>query len=88
MNLQLRYFLQWSRVNEAWYCLECNGMARGVEMKRVTKKGKRETYFQQDYDSILHAEIEGDGNRLVHKQNCKFLSSYWTQLPVASELVA
>jgi hypothetical protein len=85
--LQLRFFLQWSRTNEAWNCIECGGLAKGIETTRI-KKNRRETFFQQDHSSLIHTDSEGEGNRLVHKANCKFLAAHWSQMPVASEMVA
>jgi hypothetical protein len=88
MNLRLRFFCQWSQVHHAWQCGECHAIARGVEYFAVNVKGKRERKLRQDYDSLNHTDVEGDGNRLVHKPSCKFLLEWLAQVPVATELVA
>jgi hypothetical protein len=90
MNLRLRFFIQWSQASDpqCWMCEECGGKARGVEYFVVNAKGKRERKLRQDHDSIIHTDVEGDGNRMVHQYNCKFLLGYLAQIPVATELVA
>ncbi len=67
---RIRWFIQFSQVHQKWICEQCHQIARGVTFWSKNKDKEKVRRTRNEYATIAHTDIEGKGNRLVHKPNC------------------